>query len=54
MDNHPQSTIHVGNLPPDVRESEVVDLFNKYGRIRKVTLKWKNPPFAFVEYYNPR
>ena len=27
-------TVYVGNLPSDVRRSEVEDLFAKYGRIR--------------------
>lgn len=31
--------VFVGNLPMDVREREVEDLFFKYGRIRSVDLK---------------
>jgi len=53
MDNH--CRIYVGNLPPDVREQEVEDLFYKYGHINKVTLKArKGPPFAFVEFEDGR
>lgn len=53
MDN--DSRVYIGNLPPDVRESEIEDLFYKYGRIRSVTLKGRRgPPFAFVEFDDPR
>ncbi|KAH7692503.1 splicing factor arginine/serine-rich 1/9 protein [Dioscorea alata] len=49
-------TIYVGNLPLDVRESEVEDLFHKYGRIVEVELK--NPPrppgYCFVEFESSR
>ncbi|RRT54559.1 hypothetical protein B296_00049108, partial [Ensete ventricosum] len=44
-------TIYVGNLPIDIRESEVEDLFYKYGHIVEIQLK--NPPrppgYCFVE-----
>lgn len=45
-------TIFVGNLPLDVREREVEDLFYKYGRIEDVDLKLPSRPpgFAFVEF----
>jgi RNA recognition motif-containing protein len=35
------STVRVfcGNLPDDVRKSEVEDLFSKYGRIRDIDIK---------------
>ena len=47
--------VYIGNLPPDVQEKEVEDLFHKYGRIRSITLKNRNgPPFAFVEYEDER
>ena len=43
--------VYVGNLPPDVREKDVEDLFWKFGPIKHVTLKnQKGPPFAFVEF----
>ena len=31
--------LYVGNLPLDVREGEVEDLFGKYGRIRDLAIK---------------
>lgn len=47
--------IYVGNLPPDVREKEIDDLFYKYGRITNIILKnQKGPPFAFVEFDDSR
>ncbi|KAK0416811.1 hypothetical protein QR680_012697 [Steinernema hermaphroditum] len=47
--------VYVGNLPPDVRTKDVEDLFVKYGKIMFVDLKnRKGPPFAFVEYDDPR
>lgn len=33
------SRIYVGNLPMDVRERELDDLFYKYGRIRDIEIK---------------
>ncbi|KAJ0968637.1 hypothetical protein J5N97_025554 [Dioscorea zingiberensis] len=49
-------TIYVGNLPLDIRESEVEDLFYKYGRIVEIELK--NPPrppgYCFVEFESSR
>ena len=50
------SVVFVGNLPNDVRDSELHDIFKRYGRIRNVDIKWppKPPPFAFVEYDDPR
>ncbi|XP_073011874.1 serine/arginine-rich splicing factor SR34A-like isoform X1 [Typha latifolia] len=49
-------TIYVGNLPIDIRESEVEDLFYKYGRIMEIELK--NPPrppgYCFVEFESSR
>ncbi|XP_020273183.1 serine/arginine-rich splicing factor SR34A-like isoform X3 [Asparagus officinalis] len=48
--------IYVGNLPLDIRESEVEDLFYKYGRI--VDIELKNPPrppgYCFVEFESAR
>ncbi|KAM7267623.1 hypothetical protein ACFE04_009789 [Oxalis oulophora] len=48
--------IYVGNLPSDIRESEVEDIFYKYGRIVDIELKIppRPPCFAFVEYENSR
>ncbi|KAL6620099.1 hypothetical protein ACP70R_035238 [Stipagrostis hirtigluma subsp. patula] len=49
-------TIYVGNLPGDVREREVEDLFYKYGHIVDIDLKIppRPPGFAFVEFDDPR
>merc|ERR1712226_1692689 len=47
--------IYVGNLPPDIRVSDIKELFDsrKYGKILDVDLKnEKGPPFAFVEFEN--
>eukprot|EP00602_Paraphysomonas_sp_CaronLab_P008377 CAMPEP_0185024904 /NCGR_PEP_ID=MMETSP1103-20130426/8071_1 /TAXON_ID=36769 /ORGANISM="Paraphysomonas bandaiensis, Strain Caron Lab Isolate" /LENGTH=303 /DNA_ID=CAMNT_0027557989 /DNA_START=61 /DNA_END=973 /DNA_ORIENTATION=- len=44
--------IYVGNLPMDVKEREVEDLFYKYGRIRDIDLKTPSrpPAYAFVSF----
>ncbi|KAF5786406.1 putative RNA recognition motif domain, nucleotide-binding alpha-beta plait domain superfamily [Helianthus annuus] len=49
-------TIYVGNLPGDVREREVEDLFYKYGPIVQIDLKVppRPPGFAFVEFEDAR
>eukprot|EP00252_Welwitschia_mirabilis_P008605 TRINITY_DN2057_c0_g1_i1.p1 TRINITY_DN2057_c0_g1~~TRINITY_DN2057_c0_g1_i1.p1 ORF type:complete len:318 (-),score=-4.44 TRINITY_DN2057_c0_g1_i1:715-1668(-) len=46
------NTIFVGNLPGDMRRSEVEDLFAKYGRIVEIDLKLpaRPPGFCFIEY----
>ncbi|XP_062209388.1 serine/arginine-rich splicing factor SR30-like isoform X3 [Phragmites australis] len=48
--------IYVGNLPGDIREREVEDLFYKYGRILDIDLKIppRPPGYAFVEFEDPR
>ncbi|XP_031804584.1 serine/arginine-rich splicing factor 9 isoform X2 [Sarcophilus harrisii] len=48
--------IYVGNLPADVREKDLEDLFYKYGRIRDIELKNRRglAPFAFVRFEDPR
>ncbi|XP_037699364.1 serine/arginine-rich splicing factor 9-like [Choloepus didactylus] len=48
--------IHVGNLPTDVREKDLEDLFYKYGCIREIELKNRHyrVPFAFVRLEDPR
>ncbi|KAJ4847460.1 Serine/arginine-rich splicing factor sr34a [Turnera subulata] len=45
-------TIYVGNLPLDVRESEIEDLFYKFGRILDIELKLPHRPpgYCFVEF----
>ncbi|XP_016444025.1 serine/arginine-rich splicing factor SR34A [Nicotiana tabacum] len=49
-------TIYVGNLPADIKESEVEDLFYKYGRILDIELKIppRPPCFSFVEFESSR
>uniref|UniRef100_A0A2P2LQI0 RRM domain-containing protein n=1 Tax=Rhizophora mucronata TaxID=61149 RepID=A0A2P2LQI0_RHIMU len=49
-------TIYVGNLPSDIREWEVEDLFYKYGRILDIELKIppRPPCYCFVEFENAR
>lgn len=46
--------IYVGNLPMDVTEREVDDLFYKFGRIRSIEIKTPSrpPAFAFVVRYS--
>lgn len=48
--------IFVGNLPDDVRERELDDLFYKYGRIRNIEIKTPSrpPSYAFVEFDDRR
>lgn len=31
--------VYVGNLPCDIREGEIEDVFHKYGRIRHIDIK---------------
>lgn len=48
--------VYVGNLPADIKEREVEDLFYKYGRIKSIDLKTppRPPAFAFVEFEDSR
>jgi len=47
--------LYIGNLPPDVRERDIEDLFDRYGNITRVDLKNKRgAPFAFIEYEDYR
>ncbi|KAK2965506.1 hypothetical protein RJ640_008856 [Escallonia rubra] len=52
MSGRSSRTIYVGNLPLDVRESEIEDLFYKYGRILDIELKLpvRPPGYCFVEF----
>lgn len=49
-------TIYVGNLPSDIKEYEIEDLFYKYGRILDIELKIppRPPCYCFVEFENVR
>uniref|UniRef100_H3BZ85 Serine/arginine-rich splicing factor 9 n=1 Tax=Tetraodon nigroviridis TaxID=99883 RepID=H3BZ85_TETNG len=48
--------IYVGNLPMDVQERDIEDLFYKYGKIREIELKNNRGtiPFAFIRFEDPR
>lgn len=57
-DEDRQRRVYVGNLPPDIREKDLTDLFYRYGNICHIDLM-KNQhsagtPFAFVEFENKR
>lgn len=50
-----ETRIYVGNLPPDIRTKDIEDLFYKFGKVIFVDLKnRRGPPFAFVEFDDPR
>jgi RNA recognition motif. (a.k.a. RRM, RBD, or RNP domain) len=48
--------VYVGNLPIDIRERELDDLFYKYGRIKDIDLKMPSrpPAFAFIAFEDYR
>ncbi|XP_061590163.1 serine/arginine-rich splicing factor 9 [Cololabis saira] len=48
--------IYVGNLPVDIQERDIEDLFFKYGKIREIELKNNRGtiPFAFIRFEDPR
>eukprot|EP00657_Telonema_sp_P-1_P012677 TRINITY_DN9377_c0_g1_i1.p2 TRINITY_DN9377_c0_g1~~TRINITY_DN9377_c0_g1_i1.p2 ORF type:complete len:137 (+),score=28.02 TRINITY_DN9377_c0_g1_i1:89-499(+) len=48
--------IYIGNLPIDVRDSEVEDLFYKCGRIVRVDIKQvsRPPGYGFIEFEDER
>ncbi|KAA3475074.1 serine/arginine-rich splicing factor SR34A-like [Gossypium australe] len=56
MSGRSSRTLYVGNLPGDVREREVEDLFYKYGPIAQIDLKIppRPPGYAFVEFEEAR
>eukprot|EP00262_Sarcandra_glabra_P013344 TRINITY_DN3673_c0_g1_i4.p1 TRINITY_DN3673_c0_g1~~TRINITY_DN3673_c0_g1_i4.p1 ORF type:complete len:273 (+),score=32.40 TRINITY_DN3673_c0_g1_i4:102-920(+) len=56
MSSRASRTLYVGNLPGDVREREVEDLFFKYGPIVDIDLKIppRPPGYAFVEFEEAR
>ncbi|MQM01565.1 hypothetical protein Taro_034322 [Colocasia esculenta] len=56
MSSRSSRTLYVGNLPGDIREREVEDLFYKYGPIVDVDLKIppRPPGYAFVEFEDAR
>ncbi|KIH56161.1 hypothetical protein ANCDUO_13663 [Ancylostoma duodenale] len=49
------SRVYVGNLPPDVREKDIEDIFAKYGKIRFIDIKGgRGPLYAFIDFDDPR
>ncbi|KAK9161576.1 hypothetical protein Syun_007917 [Stephania yunnanensis] len=56
MSSRASRTLYVGNLPGDIREREVEDLFFKYGPIIDIDLKIppRPPGYAFVEFEDTR
>lgn len=48
--------VYVGNLPEDIRDREIEDLFSKYGKVLSIDMKApvRPPAFAFVEFGDPR
>ncbi|GAU92669.1 hypothetical protein RvY_04718 [Ramazzottius varieornatus] len=50
-----RSRVYVGNLPPNVRERDIEDIFRKYGKINQMDLRTnKGPPFAFLDFDDSR
>ncbi|GMH25960.1 hypothetical protein Nepgr_027803 [Nepenthes gracilis] len=56
MSSRSSRTLYVGNLPGDIRQREVEDLFYKYGPIVHIDLKIppRPPGYAFVEFEEAR
>lgn len=56
MSSRSSRTIYVGNLPGDVREREIEDLFYKYGPIVDIDLKLppRPPGYCFIEFEDAR
>ena len=49
--------VYVGNLPQDIKKSDLEDVFYKYGKLIEVDLhnaRGPGAPFAFVEFEDPR
>ena len=58
-DRRNSTTLYVGKLPYSFREPDVAQLFERFGRLRKVTVQLdpytgKNKGFAFVEFEDRR
>jgi len=50
-----EGKVYVGNLPPDVKQRDIEDLFYKFGKINNINLKNSTQqPFAFLEFDDPR
>ena len=57
--NNNNRRVYVGNLPSNIDERDLEDIFYKYGDISDVDLKIPRygtggTPFAFVEFHDPR
>ncbi|KAJ7333783.1 Serine/arginine-rich splicing factor 1 [Desmophyllum pertusum] len=57
--NNNSRRVYVGNLPSNVEERDLEDIFYKYGEVADVDLKiprqgTQGTPFAFVEFNDPR
>lgn len=57
--NNNNRRVYVGNLPSNIDERDLEDVFYKYGDISDVDLKIPRygtggTPFAFVEFHDPR
>eukprot|EP00922_Rhytidocystis_sp_ex-Travisia-forbesii_P049115 GHVS01073148.1.p1 GENE.GHVS01073148.1~~GHVS01073148.1.p1 ORF type:complete len:305 (-),score=33.34 GHVS01073148.1:233-1147(-) len=52
------SRIYIGNLPDDVNQRQLDDIFEKYGRVRDIDIKYgrttNNTAYAFVEFADSR
>ena len=50
--SNPLQRLYVGNLPYNIRERDIEDLFLKFGRIHSLDLKTphRGAPFAFIEF----
>ncbi|KHN85184.1 Serine/arginine-rich splicing factor 9 [Toxocara canis] len=47
--------VYVGNLPSNVKQRDLEDLFDKYGRICFIDVKYsRGAPFAFLEFEDAR
>lgn len=46
--------MYVGGLPSDATSQELEEIFDRFGRIRKVWVARRPPGFAFVEYDDGR
>lgn len=47
--------VYVGNLPQFVKNRDLEDFFDKYGKIKGIDIHNKfDPAFAFIEFEDPR
>ncbi|VDM29984.1 unnamed protein product [Toxocara canis] len=55
MGSRRECRIFIGNLPPDVTQRDLEDIFDKYGHICYTDIKFtRGVPFAFIEFDDPR